>query len=56
MIVEQAINYICDNLNCIVVCWTEMHADAISLGQTDATDVDDVSVGCHPDKQGKFSL
>jgi hypothetical protein len=32
-----------------------MHADAISLGETDAADVDDVSVD-HRDKQGKFSL
>jgi hypothetical protein len=39
-----------------IVSGIETHTDAISLGETDVADVDGVSVGCHPDKQGKFSL
>jgi hypothetical protein len=31
-----------------------MHADAISLGEIDAADVGDISVGRLLDKQGKF--
>jgi hypothetical protein len=33
-----------------------MQADMISFGETDAADVDNVSIGRHPDKQEKFSF